>query len=112
MQINLRIGGLDHMSPIPPKGSIPPSVRQGRHGGGQLKVAGTAPKRRRSGSKLVAENALEEGKKQESSIVAMLNDLLKAGLQGGDLPEFDRLNVQLGQVQDVIRKATSWLARS
>ena len=108
VEIKLNIGGLSAMparrSIIPPGGSIPRSVRAGRQGF-VTHSEYQRPSRGGGRSDYVAEQVLEQGRTKESEIIEMLNVLQGAGLAEGVMPEFDRLNEQLGQVQEVIANA-------
>lgn len=108
--VNIRIGLGSGPACHRPLG-IPPGIRQR---GRPIPQAGPSerPPRRGSGKRDIAvEWVLEEDRTKEKQITAMLNDLLKVGVSAGMMPEFDRLNEQLGQVQRVIRNTLDRLGR-
>ena len=111
VEIKLNLGGLGSAAqhrhgPL----GIPPSIRQGsRRPIAPPQKPGMVGKRGRGHSNLVVEQVLKQGKEKEKGITDMLNELLKAGIKEGTMPEFDRLNEQLGQVQQVIKNALARL---
>lgn len=69
------------------------------------------PTRGRGRNDYLIEQVLEQGREKEKQITEMLNTLLTAGVTTGMTPEFDRLNEQLGQVQQVIKNALERLGQ-
>ena len=110
VEIKLNIGGLGSSAQHrhgPP--GIPPNVRQGRRAPISPRQKGGVGSRGRGRGNLVVEQVLKQGREKEREIKAMLNTLMGAGLGEGAMPEFDRLNEQLSQVQETIKRAVSKL---
>ncbi len=109
MEIKLNIGGSEMRSSIPPRGSIPPSVRG--HRAGPTPAPKIEGKRGQRGKDMLIEEALAQGKQQEQTIISMINDLQKAGLTEGMMPEYDALVERLDKVQATIKQAFDRLFR-
>ncbi len=110
MEIKLNIGGESNRgSIIPHGGSIPGSVRG--HTARPTSSRTILGKRGKGGRDLITETVLAEGRKQEQNIIDMINNLQKAGIGGGIMKEYDELLVQLGDVEDVIKKALERLGQ-